>query len=426
MRPLLGSRTRARTGPAVRPLDVFDGDGLRTVFQPVVDLVSGAVVGYEALVRGPQDGPYLDPGGLLTAARAVGRLVDLDWACRSLALRSALLAGLRPPMLLFVNAEPESLAAPCPPALLREVADAHRRLDVVVEVTERHLLRSPDRLLRAVEVMRGLGWQVALDDVGASDAGLALLPVLRPDVVKLDRALLTSTGRDQQRTLDAVRSYAAETGAPVVAEGIETPEDRDCAVAVGASWGQGYLLGRPGTIDLVAAAGSHPPLRAGRPSADRGDWDGAAFDLLAAQSAPAAPDTVSPDARIRELCELAEQAPSSAVLLLTVPAPARLSAQTWAELARMNDLCGLVSVLSAVPPPRQLPWVRVSRLDAGDPLSRECCAVLLSPAHAVAVVARSGGGATWDTARSEDPHVVSRLARLLVARTGAVTHDGWY
>lgn len=425
MRPLLSVAREAPPGD-VRQLDVFDGVGLRTAFQPVVDLVSGTVVGYEALVRGAQEGTQLDPAGLLAAARAGGRLVDLDWACRSLALRSALLAGLRPPTLLFVNAEPESLAAPCPPALLRELAAAYRRLDVVVEVTERHLLRSPDQLLRAVEVMRGLGWQVALDDVGASDAGLALLPVLRPDVVKLDRSLLSSPGPDQQRTLDAVRAYAADTGAPVVAEGIETPQERDCAVALGATWGQGYLLGRPGTIDLDATTPAHPPLRAGRPSADRGDWDGAAFDLLAAQSPPAAPDRVSPDARIQELCALAGRAPSSALLLLTVPAPAGLSAQTWAELARMHDLCGLVSVLSAVPPPRQLPWVRVSRLDAGDPLSRECCAVLLSPAHAVAVVARAGGGATWDTVRSEDPRVVSRLARLLVARTGAVTHDGWY
>ena len=339
---------------------MFDGDGLRTVFQPVVDLVSGTVVGYEALVRGAQGAPHLNPAELLASARTVGRLVDLDWACRSLALRSALMSGLRPPTLLFVNAEPESLAAPCPPALLREVADAHRRLDVVVEVTERHLLRSPDRLLRAVEVMRGLGWQVALDDVGATDAGLALLPVLRPDVVKLDRALLSpGGGPDRRRTLDAVRAYAADTGVPVIAEGIETAEERDCALALGAGWGQGYLLGRPGTIDLDAAAPSHPPLRLGRPAADQGDWDGAAFELLAAHTRPAAPDVASPDERIRQLCELAGSAPSSAVLLITVPAPARLSAQTWAELARMHDLCGLVSVLSAVPPPRQLPWVRV-------------------------------------------------------------------
>lgn len=407
--------------------DLSTGRGLRAVFQPLIDLASDAVVAYEALVRGPAGGAVLDPSLLLARARVAGRLVELDWACRSLALREALAAGLRPPLRLFVNAEPESLAAPCPPSLLPALADAHRRLDVVVEVTERHLLHRPDQLLRAVEAVRGLGWQVALDDVGATDAGLALLPVLRPDVVKLDRSLLLADPRDphRARTVAAVRSYAADTGAPVVAEGIETAADRDRARELGADWGQGFLLGRPGPLVPVDGGTGVRPTRAGRPAADLGDWDGGAFDLLAASGPPASADAATPDERVRLLCSQAEAAPTSAVLLLAVPAPARLAPSTWDFLARLHDVCALVSVLSATPPPRRLPWVRVSRLHDHDPLSRECCAILLSPAQAVAVVARPARGDQWEVVRSEEPRVVSRLARVLVARTGAVVRDSW-
>lgn len=431
------SSVQAGARPVPGPSDVFAGHGLRTVFQPVVDLVSGAVVGHEALTRVPKHGPWPDPTSLVAEARRAGRLVELDWACRSLALRSACAAGLDPPSLLFVNAEPESLAAPCPAALLPELAVAHRRLDVVVEVTERHLLHRPDRLVRAVEAVRGLGWQVALDDVGATDAGLALLPVLRPDIVKLDRALLATTGDDgeRMRTLSAVRRYADDTGARVVAEGIETPADLRRAVQAGAGWGQGYLLGRPGPLEGGPDGGSdggaavpgspaaRAPVRAGRPSVDLGEGNGSAFTLLSAR-APTTTDAVGPDERIGLLGEQAGDAPRSALLLVSAGRD-RLLPQTWAQLAELHDVCALVSVLSVPPPPRRLPWVRVSRLLPDDPLAGECCAVLLSPTHAVAVAGRPTGPGTWRTVRSEDPVVVALLARLLMARTGAVSYDCW-
>jgi EAL domain-containing protein (putative c-di-GMP-specific phosphodiesterase class I) len=412
--------------PAAGPSrDGFDGRGLRAVFQPVIDLASDHVVGYEALARSAVQAPPLEPSVLLAAAREAGRLVELDWTCRSLALCAAVRAGLRPPTLLFVNAEPESLASPCPAELLPEVADAHRRLDVVVEVTERHLLHRPDQLLRAVEAVRGLGWQIALDDVGVTDAGLALLPVLRPDVVKLDRSMLRTTdAADRARTMAAVRVYAADTGARVVAEGIETPADRERAVELGAGWGQGFLLGRPGAIEPGRQAARGAPVRAGRPAGDRSDWDGSAFSLLAASPSPPPADALDVDEQVRLLCAQAERAPRSAVLLVAVPAGARLGSATWAQLARLHDLCALVSVLSAGRPPRRLPWVRVTRVQPGDPLAQEFCGVLLSPAAALAVAARRVGDG-WESVRSASPAVVSRLARLLVARTGAASYDLW-
>jgi EAL domain-containing protein (putative c-di-GMP-specific phosphodiesterase class I) len=138
-----------------------------------------------------------------------------------------------------------------------------------VEVTERDLCDAPGDLLRVAATLHELGWEVALDDVGANDAGVALLPVLRPDVVKLDMGLLAPRlSRGQRVVLRAVEAYVAATGAAVVAEGIESQAHLDRARALGADWGQGWLLGPPGPLPSTAGLGAvgKPPRVAARPA----------------------------------------------------------------------------------------------------------------------------------------------------------------
>jgi len=94
--------------------DLLAGNALRAVFQPLVDLTSGEVVGYEALVRRLAGTELERPDALFARGRAEGRLGELDWACRAAAIRGALEAGLRAPPRLFVNMEPEALGVPCP------------------------------------------------------------------------------------------------------------------------------------------------------------------------------------------------------------------------------------------------------------------------------------------------------------------------
>jgi hypothetical protein len=92
--------------------EIIDGGGVRAVYQPIVELGSGAVVAYESLARGPVDTALERPDLLFTAAREVGRVADLDWACRAAAVRGALAAGLSTDVGLFVNVEPRS-PTPC-------------------------------------------------------------------------------------------------------------------------------------------------------------------------------------------------------------------------------------------------------------------------------------------------------------------------
>lgn len=231
---------------------VIRSGGIRAVFQPIVELESRGVLAYEALTRGPVDSPLERPQFLFAAARAQGLLTDLDWHCRGVAMRAALEADLGPDIALFLNIEPATLGASIPDPLVPLLDEAQRRFRVVVEFTERALTARPAELLRAVHRVREMGWGVALDDVGAEPAALALMPFMRPDVIKLDRRLVQDgvTGVAASK-LGAVIAEAERTGALVLAEGIETEAQFRTSLARGASLGQGWLFGTPERLPSV-------------------------------------------------------------------------------------------------------------------------------------------------------------------------------
>jgi len=129
---------------------LLDARAVSVVFQPLVDLRDGAVLGYEALARGPAGSPLERPDALFAAAYRARRVPELDWACRAAAFRAVLESGLDASWSLFVNTEPVSLRTPCPDDLRSTVAAAEGRLRVVMEVTERAVAHDPAGLLAAV------------------------------------------------------------------------------------------------------------------------------------------------------------------------------------------------------------------------------------------------------------------------------------
>ncbi|HET9006074.1 MAG TPA: EAL domain-containing protein, partial [Actinomycetes bacterium] len=111
---------------------------------------------------------------------------------------------------------------------------------------ERAVAGDPARLLAIVSQARRAGWGVALDDVGAAPASLAVLPFVRPDLIKLDMRLLQGrTTAEAAHIVNTVRAQAERTDAVVIAEGIETIKHAREAVAAGATIGQGFLFGHP-------------------------------------------------------------------------------------------------------------------------------------------------------------------------------------
>ena len=214
---------------------------ISTRFQAVVELRSGEAVAYEALSRGPADTLFHNPAALFDRAHELGRVSDLDVACWRSSVRTATEQGFTAPNSLFVNVEPGSLRH-------AELGDApHPPAPSVLEVTERALMDDPSGLFYAIDRARALGYRIALDDLGADPASLALLPLLRPDVIKLDMALIREQpDQDAARVMSAVAAHAERTGAVVLAEGIETEEHRVTALALGATYGQGWLFGQIG------------------------------------------------------------------------------------------------------------------------------------------------------------------------------------
>ena len=397
--------------------------GLRTVFQPIVDLRTEQVIGWEALTRGPRGSAVQAPDDLFAAARACGRLAELDWACRCQAFRVAGLARLHPPQRLFVNAEAQVLGTACPQHLLADWMFAHRRLRVVVEVTERSLCDAPGELLRVAATLNELGWEVALDDVGANDAGVALLPVLRPDIVKLDKALLAPRpDRVARKVLHTVASYAERTGAGVVAEGLETEEHLTRALDLGATWGQGWLFGRPAPLDPVpfAAPAPKPPRARGRDGADprvRAD----PYVLLSAalaRRAQFAQPLVQPQVvqEVEQACRAGLGLSGGSLVLVALGRRELAPPGLRALLRRLREVCALVVLLTGEPEAGLDPAVRTSSMEQGDPLRRDAAVAVLSPERALAFHARQSEDGGWTAHRSTDGEEVGELVRALLTR----------
>ncbi|MGZ8633634.1 MAG: EAL domain-containing protein, partial [Solirubrobacteraceae bacterium] len=217
---------------------------LQPVYQPVVDLRDGNVVGYEALARGRADSGLKSPAQLFAAARAADVVGEFDWACREAALRGFSVDGGDDPssFALFINVEAGVLG--------EDIVDLPKSSHtLVVEVNEQALVSRPDAVLRALTRFRGEGWGVAIDDVGADSRSLALMSLLYPDVIKLDLRLLRErSSGDVARIVTAVGAESELRQALVLAEGIDSEEQLATARAFGAVLGQGFLLGPPAPL----------------------------------------------------------------------------------------------------------------------------------------------------------------------------------
>jgi EAL domain-containing protein (putative c-di-GMP-specific phosphodiesterase class I) len=399
---------------------IIDRRAVRAVFQPLIDLGSGDAVGFEALARGPAGSALESPGALFEAAYGSGRVAELDWVCRAAAFEAAAKAGLDPALRLFVNCEPASLGVPCPDDLWPVVDVAERRLRVVMEVTERAVARDPGGLLGAVARARAVGWGVALDDVGAEPASLAVMPFVRPDVIKLDLRLVQGrTTAEVARIVNAVRAQAELTGARILAEGIETRRHAEVARTMGATIGQGWLYGRPG----VLPTGSRPTraavdlLQEPAPADTR-----TPFEVVAAERATerAPKDLLLPMSMHIE--HKALDAAEPGVLLACFQEVRHFTPATRARFGRLSARAALTGAVGAGMPLAPAQEVRGAALGPEDPLRGEWDVIMVGPHFAAALVARDCGDDGPDADRrfdfviTHDRELVVRAAQPLLDR----------
>jgi EAL domain-containing protein (putative c-di-GMP-specific phosphodiesterase class I) len=395
------------------------------VYQPVVELAGGEVVGYEALARGPQGGELERPDALLSAARRAGLIEQVDWECRLAAVAGALEAGLDRGTTLFVNIEAESLGGEIDGPPLWE--EAHERLDVAVELPAGALRSHPAELVHAAAACRERGWTVVLDDVGVDAGSLAVLPLVAPDAIKLDLRALGAAGRPRLAEIaNAVWAEQERTGATLVAEGIETEQQLELARGVGATLGQGWLWGRPGPLPADAAArakASGLSAQSRRPAPD-----GTPFELLSAQREPRPASAELLGRMSRHLERRARDFGRAAVVLASLSEASLFRGPLRARYRAIASEATLVAALAPGMPAQPAVGVHGVALADDDPLRREWCVAVVAPHFAAALVARGsdpasdGNGASAD-GRGELRHVLTYdrelaigVARSLVAR----------
>ncbi len=222
---------------------VANEDQPRLVFQPIVDLKHGVVVGYEALARfsGPPDAA---PDKWFAAADlyGVGALLEARVVRAAIAARG----HLPPGCFLTVNISPHLLGEP---ELLDVLTGSGDLNGLVLELTEHVRIGDQDELSRLLSRLRALGATVALDDAGSGYSGLQQMALIRPELVKMDRALVDHADRDEVKLAlaELLGTYAGRLDAAVIAEGIERPQELEAFIRLGVPLGQGWLFGQPGS-----------------------------------------------------------------------------------------------------------------------------------------------------------------------------------
>lgn len=225
-------------------------------YQPIVDARSSAIVAYEALCR-PTDPQFVSPLELLHAAETSSRVASLGQALREVAV--APMNKLPEGTLLFVNIHPLEVSDRLlDPKLEPLIASFASR--IVLEITEGAALNGFDRIRAVLKRVKALGFQIALDDLGAGYAGLNSLALLEPDFIKLDMAMLRGIGYSSRsaRLVRRITEFAQGEGMQVIGEGIETAEERAVVTDLGCHMLQGYFFSKPAPPFVSVAANPRP------------------------------------------------------------------------------------------------------------------------------------------------------------------------
>jgi diguanylate cyclase (GGDEF)-like protein len=285
---------------------------LRAVYQPIVDLRNGHVLGWESLARGPADGNFRSPALMFDFAEEVGWVFALERCCREQAIAG--LQGLDPGQKLFLNIHPQTLGDPTfrTGETLR-LLERHglKPYNVVFEITERHNAKDFTLFYRTLEHYRSQGYQIAIDDVGTGYSGLSRLAAVRPEFIKVDMGLVrgVDTNPVQRSLIETMVTLCQKIGCDIICEGIETETEFSSLQSMGVTYGQGYYLARPD------APKPQPQVRISTSRGMNGgsrDWK---CSIPVAELTEPAP-TVSPEALTRDVKNLLDSQPISGVVVV--------------------------------------------------------------------------------------------------------------
>jgi EAL domain-containing protein (putative c-di-GMP-specific phosphodiesterase class I)/DNA-binding response OmpR family regulator len=234
---------------------------IRTVFQPVVDLSTGLVLGYEALSRGPIGSAVEKPEVMFELARDF----DLVWELETLCIQNVKpwLDEICERGCLFFNLESHFISQ-----LQQRGTGVFETFfnckNIVIEVTERSAIRDYQTFRNALHQLKSMGFKIAIDDCGSGYASLEAIAELRPDYLKVGHSLFKGVEKDpiRRRLVDLVARSADSIGAATIAEAIETEEQLAVTRDLGIGQGQGYLFAAPAPWEQIREWGPAEPAMA--------------------------------------------------------------------------------------------------------------------------------------------------------------------
>ncbi|SFO56057.1 EAL domain, c-di-GMP-specific phosphodiesterase class I (or its enzymatically inactive variant) [Geodermatophilus obscurus] len=227
--------------------------GPSVVLQPIVDLTTGVRVGAEALSRFPREWGKA-PDVVFEEAHSVGRGHEVEL----LALRGAAAHLDRVGGYVAMNVSPQTLLTPGFTTLMRDLP-----LDrVLLELSEHDRVEDYAALTAALAPFRAAGMRLAIDDVGAGFSSLRHIVVTDPDVIKMDRSIVSGADTDPvlSKLVESLLAFGHGCGVTVVAEGIETAAEAAALREMGVDLGQGWYYGRPGPPEALTPVAPLYPL----------------------------------------------------------------------------------------------------------------------------------------------------------------------
>jgi diguanylate cyclase (GGDEF)-like protein len=228
--------------------DILHNKTVTALFQPIIDFNRQSIYGYESLIRGPSDNPLHNPVMLFDVARREGCVTELDLMCRRAGIQ-----GFKEKRLggkLFLNTTPQGLLEPGHRTgltldFLHEIG--LKPENVVIELTEQYPMTDFNVMVNALEHYRHMGFEIAIDDLGAGYSGLQRWSEVRPEYVKIDRHFIQNIHVDsvKQSFVRSIADIAKGLNCKVIAEGIESREESQTLMDMGIAYGQGYYFARP-------------------------------------------------------------------------------------------------------------------------------------------------------------------------------------
>lgn len=229
--------------------DIVNNESITSYFQPIIDMNNNSIYGYETLARGVKaDGSLMYPGDLFDKSNRNDFTFKLDRLCRESSLKTA--ATKKVHQKIFINFIPTSIYDP--EFCLQSTEKWAKQLEfdpsqIVFEVVETEKAKDQKHLAHILEYYRSKGYKIALDDVGEGYSGLNMLIELKPDIIKVDRNIISGidTNELKRSVYKALYSLAKEHGITVLAEGIETPYELETIKSIGVDLAQGYYFAKP-------------------------------------------------------------------------------------------------------------------------------------------------------------------------------------